>query len=64
MLTEAGRNGQDPQASLGPLLRALRYLVAECNYGGRVTDEHDRRLLSVLLAHYFGKDTAIESGHR
>mmetsp|Transcript_46187 Transcript_46187/g.61138 ORF Transcript_46187/g.61138 Transcript_46187/m.61138 type:complete len:404 (+) Transcript_46187:2436-3647(+) len=32
---------------------ALRYLTAECNYGGRVTDACDRILIEVLLSDYY-----------
>jgi dynein heavy chain len=39
-------------------LAALKYLTAECNYGGRVTDDKDRRLIKVLLEDYYNKNVA------
>jgi dynein heavy chain, axonemal len=35
---------------------ALNYMVAEANYGGRVTDAKDRRLINVLLSTFYTKD--------
>ena len=39
---------------------ALRYLIAEINYGGRVTDERDLRLLRVYAAELFNEDLLTE----
>lgn len=31
----------------------MKYLTSECNYGGRVTDDKDRRLINVLMDTYY-----------
>lgn len=38
---------------------AMRYLIAEANYGGRVTDDWDRRLVNVYINQFFC-DEAID----
>ena len=41
--------------------QALNYLAAETNYGGRVTDPKDRRLLCTLLSDYYDQNILLES---
>jgi dynein heavy chain, axonemal len=35
---------------------ALKYMVAEANYGGRVTDPMDRRCISMILSDFYSSD--------
>ena len=43
---------------------ALQYLIGECNYGGRVTDDHDRRLLNSILFNYINSDVTNVPLHK
>jgi dynein heavy chain len=41
----------------------LKYCAAECNYGGRVVDDHDRVCINTILAGFYC-DAALVDGHR
>eukprot|EP00494_Astrolonche_serrata_P030398 UN30665 len=43
---------------------ALRYLIAEVNYGGRVTDDCDRHLLNVYVDQFFSKNAISKANYR
>ena len=43
---------------------ALKYLVAEVNYGGRVTDDWDRRLLNVYMNQFYQEDAVATNMYR
>ncbi|XP_055378973.1 dynein axonemal heavy chain 12 [Condylostylus longicornis] len=43
---------------------AISYLTAECNYGGRVTDEWDRRSIVTILKDYVNNDVVCDMKYR
>ncbi|XP_063619962.1 dynein axonemal heavy chain 12-like [Cydia splendana] len=42
---------------------AIKYLTGECNYGGRVTDDWDRRLINTLLDDYVNSGVVSDPNH-
>jgi len=40
--------------------KALNYLIAECNYGGRITDDRDRRLVHDLMKEFFSEKLLVK----
>jgi len=51
----------DYDANLPIPWTACQYLIAEGNYGGRITDNNDRRLIKVYAAEIFNDElTSIE----
>jgi hypothetical protein len=49
---------------LHALVPSSRYLIAEANYGGRVTDELDRRVLASCLSKLYCEDALEVPGFR
>ena len=44
--------------------QALTYMVAEANYGGRVTDPQDRRCIMTILKDYYNQDMIDQPNHK
>jgi len=39
-------------------------MVAEANYGGRVTDPQDRRCIKLMLSDFYNNDMLTEENHK
>ena len=45
-------------------LDALKYLTGECNYGGRVTDDRDRRVIKYILMDFYCDKMVADEGYK
>jgi dynein heavy chain len=43
---------------------AITYLIGQCNYGGRVTDDWDRRCITAILANLINEKTVMDDGYK
>lgn len=67
--TQPEKEPQQQQEGGGPVQKsppwdAIRYLIADVTYGGRVTDRHDQRLLKVYANQFFRDPVLFEEKHK
>ncbi|CAB0032367.1 unnamed protein product [Trichogramma brassicae] len=59
-----GFNESDFQISYDEVpYKAILYLTGECNYGGRVTDDRDRRCLNTILNDFYNDSVVSDSDY-
>ncbi|XP_076222913.1 dynein heavy chain at 62B [Nomia melanderi] len=43
--------------------KAILYLTGECNYGGRITDDRDRRCLNTILQNFYNENVITDPNY-
>jgi len=55
---------QDKVPNKSPPWDAIKFLISEVTYGGRVTDDFDRRLMNVYANEFFNDKVLFEEKHK
>lgn len=59
-----GQQGEPAVQNKSPPWDAIRFLISDVTYGGRVTDDWDRRLLNVYATSFFCDKVLFEEKHK
>jgi dynein heavy chain len=59
-----GGDSQSTEPVKSPPWEAINYLISEVTYGGRVTDDFDRRLINVYAKDCFNNNVIMTELHK